>query len=202
MGVSMTPVREALDLLVASGLAERVPYRGVRVPEVSARQVVEAYGLRLALESIAARQAAAQITQARVDDLIHTLEEMAEHVTLNDMPHARELSRIFHMSIVESSGNSLLIRLYSIVANAFPDWLLYEAMFRHPELLETSIAEEQREHRAIVDALAARDPERAAQAATAHVLGLGKGLEELLNIPAELLREMERQSCRGSRIQK
>ena len=47
MGVSMTPVREALDLLVAKGIAERVPYRGVRVREMSAKDIVEAYGMRL-----------------------------------------------------------------------------------------------------------------------------------------------------------
>ena len=47
LGVSMTPVREALDLLVSAGLAERVPYRGVRVREMSTKDVVEAYGLRL-----------------------------------------------------------------------------------------------------------------------------------------------------------
>ena len=47
LGVSMTPVREALDLLVSAGLAERVPYRGVRVREMSEKDVVEAYGLRL-----------------------------------------------------------------------------------------------------------------------------------------------------------
>jgi len=46
MGVSMTPVREALDLLVSTGLAERVPYRGVRVREMSVKDIADAYGLR------------------------------------------------------------------------------------------------------------------------------------------------------------
>src|SRR3989304_5133030 len=58
MGVSMTPVREALDLLVATGLAERVPYRGVRVREMSPKDVADAYGLRLILEALTAREAA------------------------------------------------------------------------------------------------------------------------------------------------
>src|SRR4030095_12951014 len=52
LGVSMTPVREAFDLLVASGLAERVAYRGVRVREISTKDIVEAYGLRLHLEMV------------------------------------------------------------------------------------------------------------------------------------------------------
>ena len=58
MGVSMTPVREALDLLVSTGLAERVPYRGVRVREMSAKDIADAYGLRLILEALTAREAA------------------------------------------------------------------------------------------------------------------------------------------------
>src|SRR5512141_475371 len=53
LGVSMTPVREALDLLVAAGLAERVPYRGVRVLEPSSREIVDSYGMRLLLECAA-----------------------------------------------------------------------------------------------------------------------------------------------------
>ena len=56
MGVSLTPVREALDLLVAKGIAERVPYRGVRIREISAKGVVEAYEMRLLLEAMIARE--------------------------------------------------------------------------------------------------------------------------------------------------
>src|SRR5258706_275549 len=86
MGVSMTPVREALDLLVASGLAERVPYRGVRVREMSTKDIVEAYGLRLILEAVIGRQAAKNITPRQVSGLEKMLEEMKKHVSLNEMP--------------------------------------------------------------------------------------------------------------------
>lgn len=192
MGVSMTPVREALDLLVAAGLAERVPYRGVRVLELSRQEIVDAYEMRLLLEEAALRDAASHITQKQVSALYALLDQMKSQVTLNDMSHARQLSREFHAAIVEASGNALLSRLYKIVANSFPDWMLYEAMFRHPELLEKSLADEQMEHRAIVDALAAGDADTAAHHAVEHVIHLGKSLEELLEIPGELLREKER----------
>ena len=79
LGVSMTPVREALDLLVSAGLAERVPYRGVRVREMSTKDVVEAYGLRLFLEAVIAREAARNITREQVAALERTLEEMKKH---------------------------------------------------------------------------------------------------------------------------
>jgi DNA-binding GntR family transcriptional regulator len=193
MGVSMTPVREALDLLVASGLAERVPYRGVRVREMSTRDVVDAYGLRLVLEAVTAREAALNITPEQIAGLEKILNEMRKFVRLNDMPRERQLSREFHSAITEASGNHLLIKLYAITANAFPDWLLYETLYRKPELLAGSVSQTHREHRTIVDALAKHDADKAAQASVEHVMESGKWLEEHLSIPAKLLREKEQQ---------
>ncbi len=192
MGVSMTPVREALDLLVSAGLAERVPYRGVRVRELSHTEITEAYGLRLLLESAAARAAATHITPEQVQALSGIVDELQSHVTLNEMSRARQLSREFHLAIVQASGNSLLVKSYSVVINSFPDWMLYEAMFRHPELLAASLAEEQGEHRAIVNALANHDAEAAAHKAMQHILHMGRDMERLLGIPGEKLREKER----------
>lgn len=191
MGVSMTPVREALDLLVATGLAERVPYRGVRVREMSAKDVADAYGLRLALEAMIAREAALHITPDQIAGLEKIMDEMKKRVKLHEMPQERQLSREFHSLIAEASDNDLLTKLYAVVANAFPDWLLYEAIFRNPELLAGSVAQTYEEHTAIMDALKKGDTEKAVQTSIDHVLDSGKWLEEYLNIPAELLREKE-----------
>lgn len=193
MGVSMTPVREALDLLVSTGLAERVPYRGVRVREMSTKDIVEAYGLRLILEAIIAKEAAMNITSEQASGLRKILDEMNRHVKLNEMPLERQLSREFHTAIAEASGNDLLIKLYAVVANAFPDWLLYEALFRNPELLAGSVAQTHDEHTAIMDALAKGDEDRAVQASIEHVMDSGKWLQEYLNIPEKMLREKEKQ---------
>ena len=193
LGVSMTPVREGFDLLVSAGLAERVPYRGVRVREMSTKDVVEAYGLRLVLEAIIAQEAARSITDEQVQNLERMLNEMKTHDTLKEMSDERKLSREFHSAIAEASKNELLIKLYAIVANAFPDWLLYEALFRNPELLADSIANTLSEHIAIVDALKKRDGAKAAQKSIEHVMDSGKWLEEYLGIPAKLLQDKEQQ---------
>ena len=124
LGVSMTPVREAFDLLVSSGLAERVAYRGVRVREIATKDIVEAYGLRLHLEVIIAEEAARHITPDQVARLNRTIAEMKKHDDLKDVAIQRKLSREFHSAIADSTRNDLLIRLYGIVSNAFPDWLL------------------------------------------------------------------------------
>ena len=191
LGVSMTPVREALDLLVSAGLAERVPYRGVRVRETSTKDVVEAYGLRLVLEVVIAQEAARNITPEQLSSLERTIEEMKQHDSLKDMSYARQLSREFHSDIAAATRNDLLIKLYGVVANAFPDWLLYEALFRKPEILTASMTDTHEEHVAIVDALKKGNGEVAAQKSIEHVMESGRWLVEYLDIPAELLREKE-----------
>jgi len=193
LGVSMTPVREALDLLVSAGLAERVPYRGVRVREMSTKDVVEAYGLRLVLEAVISQEAARNITSGQVADLDNILEKMKKHETLQDVSSERQSSREFHTAVAEATRNDLLIKLYAVVTNAFPDWLLYEALFRYPELLADSMLSTYKEHVAIVDALKKRDGERAMQKSIEHLMESGKWLAEYLDIPAELILEKEEQ---------
>jgi DNA-binding GntR family transcriptional regulator len=193
MGVSMTPVREALDLLVASGIAERVLYRGVRVREMVADDIVEAYGMRMVFEVLIAKEAAKNISSERVRELEAMLEEMQAHHTLNDMSRVCELSREFHIRIAETTKNNLLIKVYGMISNAFPDWLLYEAIFRKPELLEKSIGDMNKEHAAILAALKKGDGEKAAQKSIDHLLESGRWLQKYLNVPAELLRDKENQ---------
>ena len=181
-GVSQTPVREALDLLVSVGLAERVPYRGVRVPELTTDEIIDAYILRLILESTAAHLAALNISGEQLQSLTEIVERTRSLVTLDDMSRLRQLNRRFHLGLVAASGNLQLSKLYEMVSNKFPDWRLYEYMFRHPELLETSLKREYEEHRNIVEALDQRDPGRAAGQTVVHIHNLGHELVEFLNV--------------------
>jgi DNA-binding GntR family transcriptional regulator len=81
--------------------------------------------------------------------------------------------------------------IYQIVSNRFPDWMLYEALFRHPELMEDSLAREHTEHSMIVKALTDGNPELASQTARDHVLSLGRDIEEMLGIPIKLIKAKE-----------
>jgi DNA-binding GntR family transcriptional regulator len=193
LGVSMTPVREALDLLVSAGLAERVPYRGVRVREMSTKDVVEAYGMRLYIEAIIAQEAAKNITREQIAGLERSLEESKKHQTLKDVSIDRKSSREFHAAIAAATRNDLLIKLYEVVSNAFPDWLLYEALFRYPEITDDSMMNTYKEHVSIVNALKKGDAEKAVQASIEHLMESGRWLEQYLDIPADLLREKEEQ---------
>jgi DNA-binding GntR family transcriptional regulator len=189
LGVSQTPVREALDLLVSSGLAVREPYRGVRVLQLTTEEIVDSYALRLLLESSAARAAALCHPQVLLNRLMQLLDEMKPLVTLNDMSQQRQLNREFHLTVVAASGNAMLAKLYEMVANTFPDWMLYEYMFRHPELLQSSLESEYAEHKAIADAIAAGNADMAAQHVAAHISSRRKELVMFLGIPENLLDE-------------
>jgi DNA-binding GntR family transcriptional regulator len=193
LGVSQTPVREALDLLVSVGLAERVPYRGVRVPKWSAEEIVDAYVLRLILESAAARMAALNIKSEALKELRATIEQTRELVKLEDMSTHRQLNKRFHLMIAEASENFLMSKLYEMASNLFPDWRLYEYMFRHPELLELSLKREYKEHQAIVEAIAQGDPDEAAARTIQHIRNLRGELIGYLGVPETLLDEKELQ---------
>jgi DNA-binding GntR family transcriptional regulator len=193
LGVSMTPVREALDLLVASGLAERELYRGVRVIELTRDEMLDAYGLRFLLEPSAAWQAAENATPSQTEELKRLLTGTLELVQLEDMSRLRELSRQFHSTIITMCDSPLLERVYTMASNKFPDWMLYEAMFRHPDALADSLRLEQEQHRAILEAIARHDPQAASCAARDHILTLGKDLETYLTIPRALIKQKELQ---------
>ncbi len=191
LGVSMTPVREALDLLVSSGLAERVPFRGVRVLKPETPAILDAYGVRLLLESVASHAAAIRITGEELRHLRDLLDSARPLVQLEDLPRERAVSRELHSAIVAAAANPLLHRIYLTVLNSFPDWMLYEHLFRHPELLAESIRCEYSEHTLIVDALEAHDPALALQRAAEHVMNRGRELVSFLGIPAEEVRAAE-----------
>jgi len=193
LGVSMTPVREGLDQLVSAGLAERVPYRGVRVVELSQDEMLDAYGMRLLLEPLAGRLASERAEPAQLSELKRIHKESLSLVELKDMSRLRQLSRDFHSLTVEMSGDALLARVYRIISNKFPDWMLYEAMFHHPDELTASMAREHKEHGAILASLEDHDAGAATQAMLTHIRSLGTDMRSYLNIPSELIEEKERQ---------
>jgi DNA-binding GntR family transcriptional regulator len=193
LGVSMTPVREALDLLVASGLAERELYRGVHVIELTHEEMLDAYGLRFLLEPPAAWQAAENATTSQIDELKQLHAGTLDLIRLEDMSRLREFSRQFHSMIIAMCKSPLLERIYSMAANKFPDWMLYEAMFHHPDVLAESLHIEQEQHYAILEAIAGHDPRSASHAAREHILTLGKDLSSYLDISRKLIHQKELQ---------
>jgi len=165
-GVSRTPVREAMAQLEREGFVRSVPRRGVYVVRKTKREVIEMITAWAALESMAARL----VTQNASDDDIAGLRRMFTKFDGNTL-HARldeysEVNIAFHQTIIELSGNQVLIKLA-------------ENLFTHMRMIRgQTIGEDDRvdrsihDHMNIIQALEARDTARAEDLVRQHALGL------------------------------
>ena len=124
LGVSQTPVREALDRLVSEGLAERVPYRGVRVSTLTSEEIADIYAARLVLEVNLARAAAHNIASEQLAKLERLVSEAQNLISLEDMSRRRQLNIEFHFTLASASKNQVLERLYRMTLHQFPDWMI------------------------------------------------------------------------------
>ncbi len=165
-GISRTPVREAMAQLEREGFVRSVPRRGVYVVRKTKKEVIEMITAWAALESMAARL----ITEKASDEDIAALRRM--FATFEDgqlRAHLDEYSEVnieFHQTIIRLSGNSVLIHL---AENLFT----HMRMIRRKTIVEQDRVERSvRDHWNIIQALEARDTERAEELVRNHALGL------------------------------
>ncbi len=175
-GVSQTPVREALRQLVAEGLLEHVPYRGIRVVEFSVDDVEDLYSCRALIEGMAARFAAVHITPGELEEMTGLFERMCRCKTPDDLAEYRELNRRFHSAIFTASRRAFLVRTLAQLWSAFPTMLWSNVPRVATESAPERDAPDIVEHRAIVDALRAHDPEAAELAVRSHIEAAGGSL--------------------------
>ncbi len=176
LGVSQTPVREALKQLAADGVVEHVPYRGMRVVPFTPEDVEDLYASRLIEEGRAARFAAARISAAELDELRRLHARMRACETPRDLAEYRELNRRFHLAIIGASKRPFLVRSLGQLWTAFPTMLWGVipgvAAGSAPGRDDPDAAE----HEEIVSALAARDEDRAERAVREHIQSAGIAL--------------------------
>ncbi len=168
LGISRTPVREAMAQLEREGFVRSVPRRGIYVVRKTKQEVIELITAWAALESMAARL----ITQNAADDEIATLRQMFTKFENGEL-HARldeysEVNIEFHQSIIRMSRNRVLIDL---AENLFT----HMRMIRRKTIGEEDRADRSiRDHLNIIQALEARDTERAEDLVRNHALGLAE----------------------------
>jgi DNA-binding GntR family transcriptional regulator len=117
-GTSRAPLREALRLLGQQGLVEHLPRRGVRVAQLSARDIDELFSLRDVLEQFAVRCAlggGAPAGPRRLDDLRAAVEEMERAATDGVALEQAAAHRSFHLALVALAGHHHLLRVYEPV---------------------------------------------------------------------------------------
>jgi DNA-binding GntR family transcriptional regulator len=164
LGLSRTPVREAISRLQNEGLVVRTANSGAVVASLSLEDIAAVYAVREALEAAAARLVASGGSPDVVDELNAIHERM---IRAADGPQAGrklgELNLLFHAQIREAAGNAYLRRFLIEVEHAVRRFR--RSGYDDPAHMARSLDE----HRKIIDAIAARDPEAAAAAAAAHM---------------------------------
>jgi DNA-binding GntR family transcriptional regulator len=163
LGISRTPIREALGRLQQEGLVDLLHGGGVRVAVLDLNEAAELYDLREVLDGLAARLAAARATPAALGRLDRALKRMRQCLERQDANQWFGAHVSFHDEIFRASGHGRLGSFSGLVRLSIQRF--------HPLLLKTPHRLEHafREHREIRDAIVARDGERAERLARAHI---------------------------------
>ncbi|MFB9519540.1 GntR family transcriptional regulator [Streptomyces cremeus] len=163
VGVSRTPVREALLRLEVEGLIKLYPKKGALVLAVSAQEIADVVETRLLVEEFAVRKAipASPRLITRLEEL---LAEQQQRAVAGDLAEVAVTDRCFHAEIVRNAGNKILSRLYDQMRDRQLR-MGVAVMEAHPDRIALNIAE----HAEMLDALRAGDPEAAAACVRRHV---------------------------------
>jgi DNA-binding GntR family transcriptional regulator len=164
LGVSRTPVREALLRLEREGLVDTQPGRGMFVKEVTVNEVREIYELREALEPFGARLACERATSKDVEE-IERIQRRHETRYPSDLGKAFRSNYELHTSLVRPCGNALLLR---VLRNAWHQDAAFR-IFAFYTADRDAVARMVPEHRQIVDAFAARDPDKVEELLHVHI---------------------------------
>jgi DNA-binding GntR family transcriptional regulator len=177
LGMSRTPVREALALLERDLLVTRVPNRGVLIRNLTIEEVVHVMQMREALDGMAARLAAARMSLATLAELETDFETMMQAARHSSDEHSA-LSKRLHAEILMAAGNPFLESASTVLISSFErtrqhSWRIWNSS----KDAEKIALRRYREHLEIIDALKRRDARRAEKAARAHVI---TGLQDVL----------------------
>jgi DNA-binding GntR family transcriptional regulator len=172
LGVSRTPVREALQRLQERGLLTVGGGRSLVVVELSPREVTELYAMREILEGSAARFAA-QYADAEEIALLRRLND-TYIAAFGDPQRLVPLNRRFHRAIHEAAHNRYLTQSLSAIHESLA--LLHNTTFRVPEKPDRS----ETEHGRIIEAIARHDPDAAEEAAREHIRSARRSRFEML----------------------
>ncbi len=167
LGISRTPIREAVAMLEQEGFVRTVPRRGILVVKKTKLEVVEMIQAWAALESMAARLITKVASPEDISALRGFFAEFSlDHPPQEDIPAYSDANTAFHQALISLSGSQVLVGMTEGILMHVRGWR--KMTIRRSERISHSLPE----HFAIIDALEARDTERAEKLARDHTLGL------------------------------
>ena len=161
--VSRGPVREAFRRLEAEGLISLIPRRGAVVRSLSQEEFLDAYRVREALEVLAIRLATTRLENDHLERLEYLHQEMLQHAAREDVDAFFDANADFHALFVEQAGNLKLQEVYFPLVNQMHRYRMRSLSLRGG--MQRSCAE----HQAILDAVRAKDAERAERLLSEHI---------------------------------
>jgi DNA-binding GntR family transcriptional regulator len=191
LGVSETPVREALKKLAAEGVVEYLPYRGMRVREYSADDVADIYKVRACMEAMAACAAAQNITAEELVELRALATRMEEHLAQEDLAEHRELNRRFHKVVFTASRRPYLVHALRQLWKLFPSMLWGRFTATAAERFSEQDVYDIEEHHAIIRILEERNAAQAEPVMRQHIEDAGNRLLVALRVDTDSAPEKE-----------
>ncbi|HMM20795.1 MAG TPA: GntR family transcriptional regulator [Selenomonadales bacterium] len=163
LGVSRTPVREAIRRLEMEGFLVMVPRRGTYVSDLSIKDLNEVFEIRTALDVLAAGLAAERITEEELEQLERLLVQIGEYIDSGDVEKIVEADSQFHDILYQASRND---RLVGIINNLREQFTRFRSIsMAYPGRLKNTLEE----HRQLMEAIASHDPETAQRCAREHM---------------------------------
>ncbi|HEV8031776.1 MAG TPA: GntR family transcriptional regulator [Stellaceae bacterium] len=172
LGVSRTPIREAMTLLEQEGFVRTRPRRGIYVVKKTKREIVEIITVMAALESIAARLTAERASDAEIAELRRLMDEFRCGNDGERLDEYSDANIAFHQAIIRMSGCALLAEM---TENLFIHMRAIRKITIHQE---NRAARSITDHMRIIEALETRDAGLAERLAREHTLGLARHVEE------------------------
>lgn len=163
LGVSRTPVREAIHKLELEGLVTMMPRRGAQVAQISEKGLKDVLEVRRALDTFCAELACDRITPEEEKELVRACAAFEEAAKTKDATIIAKADVAFHDIIISSTGNE---RLVSTINNLAEQIYRYRFEYIKDENQHARLIEE---HRALVDAILSKDAEKARKAAGIHI---------------------------------
>jgi len=193
LGVSRGPVREAFRALEESGLVRLEKNRGVFVRRIPVEEADEIYELRAVLDEFVGRRLAQTATPNHVRELSARVDRMEKAAAKGDVDAYLAANVDFHDRLVELAGNAKLLVMYRRLVNELH-------LFRHATLAQGgALPVSTREHRDIIDKIAAGQPTAAGRALFDHVMASRERMHRATMPPAAAATAPSRQSSRKSR---